>query len=141
MWSSLVKWSILRGHYDQEWTPDCVHGCIQLYTDFYRINYIKWIILLEFKPNTQRNIISFQLDAFLIHVINKSWPNKVFIHIWNIWNEAGWSHCLYNKATTKNSNLFPNCHPKKPIAMAQANESPPNCEVSEITYQKCEKWT
>ena len=36
--------------------------------------------MLEFKPNTQRNIISFQLDAFLIHVINKSWPNKVFIH-------------------------------------------------------------
>ena len=142
MWSSLVKWNILRGHYDQEWTPDGVHGCIQLYTDFYRINYIKWIILLEFKPNTQRNIISFQLDAFLIHVINKSWPNKVFIHASGTSGMKLDGATVYtNKAATKNSNLFPNFHPKKPIAMAQANESPPNCEVSKITCQKCEKCT
>ena len=97
-WSRLAKWNILRGHYDQQWTPDGVHGCIQLYTDFYNHNHKKWIILLEFKPNTYRNIVSFQLNAFLIHVQNNSWPNKAYIHTSG---KAGWSHCIHNKAAMK----------------------------------------
>ena len=97
-WSRLAKWNILRGHYDQQWTPDGVHRCIQLYTDFYNHNHKKWIILLEFKPNTYRNIVSFQLNAFLIHVPNNSCPNKAYIHTSG---KAGWSHCIHNKAAMK----------------------------------------
>ena len=97
---------------------------------------------MELNPNTQKNTISFQLDAFLIHVINKSWPNKVFIHA------SGTSGMKLDGATVYTTKQLQKIQiysqillPKRQITMAQPHESPPNCQVSVLKLQSCVKYT